>query len=252
MFFVKYTRRIFKVVCLLLAGQAQGAQLGVAVAANMAAPMQKIAAAFQHDTGHTATVTFGSTGKLYAQIKNGAPFHVLLAADAQTPLRLESEGLAITGTRFTYATGRLVLWSQQKTLVDDTGAVLRTGAFTHIALADPKIAPYGAAALQTLEKLGLHNALAPRMVQGESIGQTHQFIASGNAALGFVALSQVMQEGRIAKGSAWIVPATLHNPLQQDAVVLASGKGNAAAAAWMAYLKSDKARSILRGFGYEF
>ncbi|APW43576.1 molybdate ABC transporter substrate-binding protein [Rhodoferax saidenbachensis] len=237
---------------LLATSASHAAEVTVAVAANFTAPMQKIAAAFTQDTGHTATLAFGSTGKFYAQIKSGAPFQMLLAADDETPAKLEKEGLTVANTRFTYATGRLVLWSKQAGLVDDKGDVLRTGSFTHIALADPKLAPYGAAAVETLDKLGLTQTLKPRMVQGESIGQAYQFVATGNAALGFVALSQVMVDGRIAEGSAWVVPANLHSTIKQDSVVLATGKDNPAATALTAYLKGDKARAIIRSYGYEF
>lgn len=235
----------------LVPGFACAGEVSVAVASNVAAPMQQIARAFAQDTGHTAALALGSTGKFYTQIRNGAPFQVLLAADDEIPARLETEGLTVAGTRFTYATGRLVLWSNTPGLVDAQGAVLRTGTFTRIALADPKLAPYGTAALQTLEKLGLVAALQPRMVQGENIAQAYQFVASGNAALGFVALSQVMAQGRITQGSAWVVPAQWHAPLRQDAVVLANGKNNPAALALAVYLKGEKARAILRAFGYE-
>jgi molybdate transport system substrate-binding protein len=230
----------------------QAGEVRVAVAANVTAPMQKIAVAFAQDTGHSAVLSFGSTGKFYAQIRNGAPFQILLAADDATPARLEKEGLALAGTRFTYATGRLVLWSRQPGLVDGAGNVLRSGAFGHIAIADPKLAPYGTAAMETINTLGLLATLQPRMVQGESIAQAYQYVASGNAELGFVALSQVMQDGKIAEGSAWVVPVDLHAPLRQDAIVLATGTGNAAAMALVAYLKSDKARAILHACGYEF
>ncbi|MEA3394568.1 MAG: molybdate ABC transporter substrate-binding protein [Pseudomonadota bacterium] len=233
-----------------LFGLCQAAEVSVAVAANFAAPMQKIAAAFEQDTGHKAILAFGSTGKFYAQIKNGAPFQMLLAADDETPARLDKEGLAVSGSRFTYATGKLVLWSAQAGLVDEKGEVLRTGQFERIAVADPKLAPYGAAAVETLTHLGLLKALQPRFVQGENIGQTYQFIATGNAALGFVALSQVMVDGRIARGSAWVVPAELHAPIRQDAVILGSGKDNPAAAALASYLRGDKARAIIRSYGY--
>ena len=235
----------------LVPGLARAGEVSVAVASNFAAPMQQIARAFAQDTGHTAVLALGSTGKFYTQIKNGAPFQLLLAADDETPARLEKEGLTVAGSRFTYATGRLVLWSQTPGLVDGQGAVLRTGTFARIALADPKLAPYGTAALQTLEQLGLVAALQPRMVQGENIAQAYQFVATGNAALGFVALSQVMVQGRMAQGSAWVVPAHLHAPLRQDAVVLANGKNNPAALALAAYLKGEKARATIRAFGYE-
>jgi molybdate transport system substrate-binding protein len=235
----------------LFATSAQAAEVSVAVAANFTAPMQKIAAAFEQDTGHKAILAFGSTGKFYAQIKNGAPFQVLLSADNETPARLEREGLGVSGTRFTYAIGRLVLWSRQPGLVDDKGDVLRTGKFERIALADPKLAPYGAAAVEVLNGLGLMSSLAPKFVQGENIAQTYQFVATGNAELGFVALSQVFADGKLTQGSAWMIPAGLHTPIRQDAVVLSPGKDNAAAAALMAYLRNDKARAIIRSFGYD-
>lgn len=237
---------------LVLSGSALHAEeVTVAVAANFSAPVQKIAAAFAAATGHKATVVLGSTGKLYAQIKNGAPFQVLLSADDETPIRLGKEGAAIAASQFTYATGRLVLWSRQAGLVDAKGEVLRSGRFDHLALADPKLAPYGAAAVDVMAKLGLAASLQPKLVQGESIGQAYQFVFSGNAALGFVALSQVMVEGKVAEGSAWVVPTHLHNPLRQDAIVLNAGKDNAAATAFMAFLRSDAAKALIRSFGYE-
>ena len=223
----------------------------VAVAANFAAPMQNIAGAFVRDTGYRVQLAFGSTGKLYAQIKNGAPYQMLLAADSQTPARLEKEGYALPDSRFTYATGRMVLWSIKPGLVDAQGAVLHTGAFKHLALADPKLAPYGAAALQTLQAMGLAAALQNRWVQGENIAQAYQFVATGNAELGFVALSQLMQNGRMAAGSAWVVPQRLHAPLRQDAVVLLPGKDHAVVKALAAYLQGNKARAIMRSYGYE-
>jgi molybdate transport system substrate-binding protein len=239
-------------LCLGLAGAAHAAEVGVAVAANFSAPMQKIAQQFEQDTGHKAVLSFGSSGKMYAQIKNGAPFQVFLSADDETPARLEKEGLTQAASRFTYATGRLVLWSKQPGLVDAQGEVLRKASFERLALADPKLAPYGAAAVETITGMGLLQAFTPRFVQGESIAQAYQFVASGNAALGFVALSQVMVDGKVSEGSAWVVPAHLHAPLRQDAVVLASGRDNPAAQALVAYLKGDKARAIIKGYGYVF
>lgn len=231
---------------------AQAAEVAVAVAANFTAPAQQIAAEFARDTGHTAQLSFGATGKFYAQIRNGAPFEVLLAADDTTPAKLESEGATVAGSRFTYATGQLVLWSAKTGLVDERGEVLRSGSFQHLALANPRLAPYGAAALEVLGGLKLVDALQPRFVQAENIAQAYQYIASGNAELGFVALSQVMREGRITSGSAWIVPASLHQPIRQDAVLLQKGQGRPAAEAWLRYLKSDKARAIIKSYGYQF
>lgn len=227
------------------------AEVHVAVAANFTAPMKQIEQAFEQDTGHKALLAFGSTGNFYAQIRNGAPFEVLLAADDETPLKLEQARAAVKGTRFTYATGKLVLWSRLAGLVDDKGEVLRAGKFDRIAIANPKLAPYGAAAVQTLEKLGLMNSLQPKIVQGDSIAQAYQFIATGNAPLGFVALSQVLLDGSIRQGSGWVVPANLHAPIRQDAVLLQKGRDNAAAKALLAYLKGDKARAIIRSYGYD-
>lgn len=237
---------------LLAALTARAGEVSVAVAANFTAPMQKIAAAFEQATGNKAVLAFGSTGRFYAQVRNGAPFQLLLAADDETPARLEQEGLAVAGSRFTYAVGRLVLWSATPGFVDARGAVLREGTFQRIAIADPKLAPYGKAARETMGKLGFTARLQPLLVQGESIGQAYQFVASGNAQLGFIALAQVMEDGRIAKGSAWIVPEDLHSPIRQDAVVLAAGKDNPAAAALAAFLRGDAARAIIRAHGYRF
>ena len=229
---------------------AQAAEVQVAVAANFAAPMQKIAAEFARDTGHQALLAFGATGKFYAQIKNGAPFQVFLAADDQTPAKLEAEGDAVPGSRFTYAIGALVLWSAKPGYVDEQGAVLKKGEFKHLAIANPKTAPYGAAAVAVLTKLGLLDAIESRFVTGENITQTYQFIETENAELGFVALSQVMIDGKLTRGSAWIVPANLHEPIRQDAVLLTSGKDQPAAKALLEYLKDAKAAAIIKSYGY--
>ena len=238
-------------VSLLLSVAARAGEVQVAVAANFTAPAKLIAADFQKDTGHKAVLSFGATGKFYAQIKNGAPFDVLLSADDTTPAKLESEGAAVAGSRFTYATGKLVLWSAKSDVVDAKGEVLKNGGFDHIALANPKLAPYGVAAMETMKALGVLDALTPKFVQGENIAQTHQFVATGNALLGFVALSQVMKDGTITEGSAWVVPANLHEPIRQDAIILNNGKGQPATEAWMTYLKGDKARAVIESFGYE-
>jgi molybdate transport system substrate-binding protein len=236
---------------LCVACSAHADELQVAVAANFTAPAKLIAAAFAQETGHQAQLAFGATGKFYAQIRNGAPFEVLLAADDETPAKLEKEGAAVAGSRFTYATGRLVLWSAKPGYVDDRGEVLKTGGFAHLSIANPRLAPYGAAAVEVLTALKLLGAVQAKFVQGENIAQAHQFIATGNAELGFVALSQVMQDGRIRAGSAWVVPSGLHQPIRQDAVLLDKGKGRQVAEAWLKYLKGDKARAIIKGFGYE-
>ena len=233
-------------------GVAHANTVSVAVAANFTAPMQKIAAAFEADTGHKAELSFGATGKFYAQITHGAPFQVLLSADDTTPARLEREGKAVAHSRFTYAIGTLVLWSAQPGTVDAKGDVLKSGDFKHLAIANPKLAPYGAAALQVMEKLSVATALQPRLVQGENIAQTFQFVSTGNAQLGFVALSQVMADGKIRSGSAWQVPASLHEPIRQDAVLLMPGKDSAAASALLTYLRGSKARAIIQSYGYSF
>jgi len=229
---------------------AQADEVQVAVAANFTAPMQKIAAAFEQDTGHKAVLAFGATGKFYAQVRNGAPFEVLLAADDETPARLEQEGMTVPGTRFTYAIGRLVLWSARAGVVDAGGEILKSAQVRHIAIANPKTAPYGRAAVEVLHALKLYDAVSGKLVQGENIAQAHQFAATGNAQLGFVALSQVVQDGKLASGSGWIVPAALHGPIRQDAVLLGKGRANGAARALLDYLKSDKAKAVIRSFGY--
>ena len=228
----------------------QSAEVNAAVAANFAAPMQRIAMAFEQETGHKPILSFGSTGNLYAQIRNGAPFQILLSADSQTPAKLESEGLGLTGSRFTYAVGTLVLWSKQPGFVDEKGDVLRVGKFERIAIANPKLAPYGVAALQTLTQLGVLSSVQPKLVQGENIAQAFQFVATENAQLGLVALSQVMVDGKIAQGSAWIVPSKLHAPIAQDAILLVKGRDNPAAVALMRYLQSDRVKVIIRSYGY--
>ncbi|CAN5413649.1 molybdate ABC transporter substrate-binding protein [soil metagenome] len=234
-----------------LCALANAGEVQVAVAANFTAPMKAIAADFEKDTGHKAALSFGATGKFYAQIKSGAPFEVFLAADDETPLKLEKERDTVPASRFTYATGKLALWSATPVFVDDKGEVLKRGGFAHIAIAAPKLAPYGAAAIEAMTNLGVWPALEAKTVQGESIGQAFSFVSTGNAELGFVALSQVYEGGKFKSGSGWIVPANLYSPLRQDAVQLAKGKDNKAATALMAYLRSDKARAVIRSFGYE-
>lgn len=227
-------------------------EVKVAVAANFAAPAKQIADAFEKESGHKAMLSTGATGKFYAQIRNGAPFDVLLAADDETPAKLEAEGSALPGTRFTYAIGRLVLWSSKAGVVDDKGEVLKKGGFRHLALANPRLAPYGQAAVEALTALKLLDVVQPMFVQAESIAQAYQFVATGNAEIGFVALSQVVRDGKISDGSAWVVPATLHQPIRQDAVLLAPGRGKPAAEAWLRFLRGEKARAVIKAYGYEF
>lgn len=235
---------------LFAAAGLHAAEVQVAVAANFTAPMQQIVTEFEKDTGHVVKLSFGATGKFYAQIANGAPFEVFLAADDTTPAKLEREGLAVAGSRFTYAVGTLVLWSSKPNFIDAKAEVLKSGQFNKLSIANPKTAPYGAAAVETLKKLNLLEAVQAKFVQGENISQTLQFVSTGNADLGFVALSQVFQDGRITSGSAWIVPADMHEPIFQDALILKRGENKPAASALHAYLKSDKVRAIIRRFGY--
>ena len=234
---------------------AKAEEVTVAVAANFTAPMQKIAQAFEQDTGHKALLAFGATGKFYAQIKNGAPFAVLLSADDETPARLEKEGVAVAGTRFTYAIGRLALWSKNPSLVDDKGQVLLSNtaaknSFKKLAIAYPKLAHYGAAAMEVIERMGVIAKVTPKLVQGDSIGQAFQFVMTENAELGFVALSQISIDARITQGSAWVVPQNLYTPLKQDAILLPVGKNNAAALALMKYMRTDRAQTIIRSYGH--
>ncbi len=229
---------------------ARADEVSVAVAANFSAPMQRIAAEFEKLSGHRVKLVSGSTGKFYAQIKAGAPFQLLLAADDETPARLVKEGDGVAGSQFTYATGRLVLWSPRPGLVDDKGEVLAAGRFAHLAIANPRLAPYGLAATETLRALGLADALQPKLVIGESITQALQFVASGNAELGFVAYSQIHKDGKLIDGSYWLVPARHHSPLRQDAVILARGKGQAAVEALAGFLRSKAAAEIIKSYGY--
>ena len=245
-------KRLASLIAILtVVGTAHAGEVQVAVAANFAGPMEKLAEQFQRDTGHKAVVASGATGKFYAQIRNGAPFEVLLAADDDTPARLETEGHVAAGSRFTYAVGRLVLWSARGGVVDAGGNVLKSGSYKHLAIANPKTAPYGAAAVATLRKLGLYEGVQPRIVQGENIAQAWQFASTGNAELGFVAQAQVWRDGKFTSGSGWIVPASMHAPIRQDAALLAKGAGNPAARALLRYLRTDKAKALIRSFGYE-
>ena len=237
---------------LLVAGvltTARAEEVSVAVAANFTAPMQALAPLFEKESGHKLVLSFGSTGSFYAQIRNGAPFEVLLSADDETPARLVQDKAAVPGSAFAYAFGTLVLWSPRAGLVDGAGEVLRQPGFQRLALANPRLAPYGAAAVQTLKAMGLYETLQPRLVMGENITQTLQFIRSGNAQLGFVALSQVMRDGRI-EGSFWRVDERLHEPIRQDAVLLEKGRGKAGAQALLAFLRGDRARAVIESFGY--
>jgi molybdate transport system substrate-binding protein len=233
---------------LALARPALAGETSVAVAANFTEPAKEIAAAFAARTGHRATLSFGPSAQLYTQISHGAPFQVFLSADSDRPAQAEREGLAAPATRFTYAVGRLVLYSKTPGLVDPKGAVLKSGRFEKLAMADPALAPYGAAAVQTLTRLGDYDKLQPKIVKGTSITQAYQFVQSGAAELGFVALSQVIDE---PGGSRWIVPAQDHSPIAQQAVLLKTGAAAPAAKAFLAFLRGPEAKAVIRRYGYE-
>lgn len=243
-------RKLLFVLAIALAAVARAGEVQVAVAANFAAPFAKIGERFTAATGHELKVSSGATGKFYSQIVHGAPFEVLLSADDQTPRKLVAAGHGIAGTAFTYALGRLALWSAQPGLVDAQGAVLASGKVKHVAIANPKVAPYGAAAMEVIRARGLADALAPKLVTGESIAQTFQFVATGNAELGFVALSQVAVPGKPASGSYWLVPPSLYPEIRQDAVLLKAGERNPAARALLEFLKGEPAKAVIREFGY--
>ncbi|MBH0193470.1 MAG: molybdate ABC transporter substrate-binding protein [Nitrospira sp.] len=224
-------------------------QVLVAVAANFVPPFRDVAVEFEKATGHNVRVATGSSGNFYAQIKNGAPFDVFFSADAERPTRLEQDGLGVKNTRFTYAIGRLVLWSPNAALIRGADT-LRSDGFTHLAMANPKTAPYGAAAMQAMQRLGVWETLQPRIVMGENLGQTMGFIESGNAELGFLALSQALDPKLKHMGARWDVPAHLHDPITQDAIVLANGKDNPAAKSLLEFIRSPQARAIIERYGY--
>ncbi len=233
-----------------LASVARADEVSVAVAANFAGPLTKIGEGFTAATGHALKVSVGATGKFYTQIQAGAPFEVLIAADDETPKKLIAENLAVRGSNFSYAIGKLVLWSAQPGYVDDQGAVLAAGKFAHLAIANPKLAPYGQAGVDVMKARGLTEAIAPKLVIAESIAQAYQFVASGNAELGFVALAQIAIPGKPVPGSYWLVPPALYGEIRQDAVLLKTGATNPAAVALLGYLKSAPALAVIQSYGY--
>ncbi|WP_350600299.1 molybdate ABC transporter substrate-binding protein [Pseudomonas sp. 65/3-MNA-CIBAN-0223] len=242
---------LMSLVAVCTVGSAQAEEVQVAVAANFTAPLQAIAADFEKDTGHKLIAAYGATGQFYAQIKNGAPFEVFLSADDSTPQKLENEGDTVKGSRFTYAIGTLALWSAKDGYVDNQGKVLSDNQYQHLAIANPKAAPYGLAATQVLARLGLTDQVKAKIVEGQNITQAYQFVSTGNAELGFVALSQVYKNGKVSGGSAWIVPGDMHDPIKQDAVILNKGKDNPAAKALVDYLKGPKAAAVIKSYGYQ-
>ena len=232
---------------LLLTQAAWADTLRVAVAANFASAARALAAGFEAESGHQLKLAFGSTGKHYSQIHHGAPFDAFFAADVERPRLLDEAGLAVPGSRHTYAMGRLVLWGPSPQLAVADGKVLKDGNFDHLAIANPRLAPYGRAAQQVLEKLGLWQSLQGRLVRGENIGQTYHFVRGGGAQLGFVALSQLQQSGKPVAGSRWLPPADLYDPIEQQAVLL---RDSPAGRALFSYLRSNAARDIIQAHGY--
>ncbi len=242
-------KKLFIIVLLVLTvSPVYAGVIRVAVASNFANTLKQISASFEQDTGHQVKLSIGSTGKHYAQIKNAAPFDVFFAADTRRPELLDKEGLAIAGSRFTYARGKLILWSPDQNLVDEGGRVLNSKDFYYLAIANPKLAPYGKAAQQVLQKRGLWKSLRSQIVRGENIGQTFQFVKSGNAQLGFVAASQVVSDGVIKSGSFWQVPEEEYSAINQQAVLLSN---NEIAKEFIAYLRSDEMLKVIRNSGYE-
>lgn len=227
------------------------AEVSAAVAANFAAPMERIAALFLKESGHSVKISVAASGKLYTQIRGGAPFDVFLSADEEMPKRLLQEGLAVGGSRFVYAGGRLVLWSVQPGLVDEKGAVLNSGNFDKLAYANPSFSPYGIATRETLTKLTMWNAMQKKLKKSDDVTQTYQLAATESVDMAFIALSQVMRDGKVTTGSWWLVPPELHNPIRQSAVLLSGAKEQTAAKALLVFLKSEKAKAVMRGFGYE-
>jgi molybdate transport system substrate-binding protein len=234
------------VILLSLSQTAFAGQTNVAVAANFTEAAKEIAEAFKAKTGHEAVLSFGSSGQFYTQIQQEAPFQVFLSADAERPQKLADEGLGDKASKFTYAVGKLVLWGKAA----DAGKgeeVLKAGSFSKISIANPASAPYGAAAVETMKKLGVYEALTPKIVQGNNISQAFQFVDTGNAELGFVALSQLKD---VTAGSRWMVPQNLYAPIKQDAVLLKKGEGNEAATAFITFLKGPEAAAIIKKYGY--
>lgn len=233
------------------AAVASAENVSVAVAANFKEPLEDISAQFQRATGHTVSISAEASGKIVAQIQNGASYDIFLSADQAKPIKLEQDGGIVPGSRFTYAIGKLALWSATPGYVDKNGNVLKTGSYNHIAIADPKLAPYGLAATQTLQKMGLTSAVNDKLVVGKNIGTTFGYIQTGNAELGFVAMSQIYKGGKLTHGgSYWLVPQSYYKPIRQDAVLLPGGKDNPAAVALMKYLKSPAARKVMKSYGY--
>ncbi len=240
--------RIVTIAIVLLSPAVRADNLQVAVASNFAPVLEQLQPVFEKESGHELTLIAGATGQHYTQIVNGAPFDVFLAADAERPLLLEKEGHAVVGTSFTYALGKLVLWSTDPGLVDDAGLILEQGHFKHLAIANPQLAPYGKAAQQVLLNKGLWENMQDRIVQGENITQTLQFVQTANAELGFIAFSQWLEIDPDKTGTHWIVPQELYGPIVQQAVIL---NESPAARAFVAFMQSDASKAVIQSAGYE-
>ncbi|MDH4235318.1 MAG: molybdate ABC transporter substrate-binding protein [Gallionella sp.] len=245
--------RIAAVVVLfgLMSAPVCAGDVRVAVASDFAAPMERIVTLFRKQSGHTVDFSLGSSGKFYAQIKGGEPFDVFLSADEELPKRLTQEGLAVGGTRFVYALGRLVLWSAQPGLVDAKGKVLRNGSYNKLAIADPRLSPYGMAAKETLEKLAMWNGMQRKLEKSEDITQSYQLAVIEKADLAFIALSQIMRDGKVKDGSWWLVPPELYRPIRQSAVLITAAQDQEAAQAFLDFLGSKQVSAIIQSFGYE-
>ena len=243
--------KLLGIVVSLMVGQVRAETALIAVASNFSGAVEELEQVFEMESGHLIETVFGSSGRFFAQINNGAPFHVFLSADQEKPDALQKAGLVVEDSRFTYALGKLVLWSSQSNLVDSSGQVLKQNNFRRLAIANPRLAPYGIAAMETLENLDLASGIQGKIIQGENIAQTYQFVSTGNVELGLVAFSQVYRQDRIVSGSSWIIPADLYNPVRQDAVLLRRGANNQAAIAFLKFIRSEAGRAIIESFGYQ-
>jgi molybdate transport system substrate-binding protein len=249
---MKLLSQLFAVLVLLTGSACLWAEsINVAVASNFAKPMEQIGAAFTQQTGHKVALAFGSSGKFYAQIKQGAPFMAFFSADQSKAKLLEQQGMIVPGSRFTYALGALALWSRQTALVDPQGQILASGAYNKLALANPKLAPYGQAALEVLQNMGLEELTRSKWVLGENISQAYQFVATGNAELGFVALSQLSQRVNEPQGSIWVVPGKLYQSIRQDAVLLKAAQHSEASQQLMTFMRGNMAQTIMQDYGYQ-
>lgn len=236
---------------LLISQQLFAGQVNVAVAGNFFKPLKTLATQFESESGHHVAISVAATGKLYAQILHGAPFDLFLAADQKRPASLINKQLAIAGSQFTYAQGQLVLWSNNTQAVDKQGYCLFSPAIDYLAIANPKVAPYGEQSINVLKNLGAYAQLASKLVQGQNIGQTYQYLSSGSIEMGIIALSQVTDNGQITQGSYWLIPESLYQPIKQDAVLLKHGQHNAAALAFLHYLTTPAALQTIQSFGYK-